>query len=654
MLDKESLSRLTQLKTDIQSSKEYGHGIVAGTTGRFGFVRLEDNRDAFLSPEKMQYLIPGDKVKVSLTKNTKDQLEATIEKLQEQGLTRFLGQYRVTKKGHFVVPLGDTPGLKASPVGRWIFLPPKARGRCKEGDFVVAKLTQHPIKDGKASAKILERLGQENEAYIERQFIAAKFDLIPRYNETAQKQLKSLEELFNKQEFGAKRSDLTALPFVTIDAASTRDMDDALALEKQETENGTRYTLHVAIADPSHFITQESSLAQYAQRAGQSLYLLGGSISMLPETLANNCFSLRANEKKPALVCSQVLDENGKIESFEFKKALVESKHKLSYQGVSALLKNEADEEYSALPDAIKSMLTELAALAEVRLKYRHDNYLVGHEQQEFDIQLNKAGKIEAISPREKTIAHSIVEEAMLATNICGGQLLQQQGHGLFNTHKGFRADRIGEINALLKEEEIEHGDLLNEQDYLTFVHALLRSDKAHLISPLRRMMPSSALSFTPAPHLGMGLPHYATITSPIRRFADLYNHWAISAAVGAGKFKPFNESVLEGIQQTQALARQADRELFQWLICQYTESLVGTNGKAKIRIVTQQGFGARLESCGVDGFVLFPKKQEKSFDAKRMTLTVGENTFKLEQLVDVKVESVDMDKRRIAFSLAN
>ncbi len=654
MLDKKSLNRLSQLKNDIQASKEYGVGTVAGTTGRFGFVRLEDARDAFLSPEKMQYLIPGDKVKVSLTKNTKDQLEATVESLLEQGLTRFLGQYRVTKKGHFVVPLGDALGLKASPVGRWIFLPPKTRGRCKEGDFVVAKLIQHPIRDGKASAKILETLGQENEAFIERKFVAAKYDLTPRYNETAQKQIKAIQAQFKNAEFGDNRSDLSELPFVTIDAASTLDMDDALALEKQQHESGTCYILHVAIADPSHFVTQDSSLAQYAQRSGQSLYLLGGSIGMFPESLTNHCFSLVPGEKKPALVCRQEFDESGALTSFEFKKALVESKHKLSYKGVSSLLKDQADDEYAALPENIKSMLQDLSALAEIRLKYRRENYLVGDDQSEFDIRLDKQGKIESISRKERSIAHQIVEEAMLSTNICSGQLLSEKGHALFTTHKGFRADRIGEINALLKEEEIEHGDLLNEQQYVQFVHKLLSSEKAHLISPLRRMMPGSELSVSPGPHLGMGLPCYATVTSPIRRYADLYNHWAISQVIADGKLTSCSSKTLEQVQQSLALGRQADRELYQWLICQYAAALVGTKGQAKVRIVTQQGFGARLEDCGVDGFILFPKKQEKNYDAKRMTLSVGENTYKLEQEVEVKVESVDMDKRRIAFSVAS
>ncbi|WP_045860577.1 VacB/RNase II family 3'-5' exoribonuclease [Teredinibacter purpureus] len=652
MLDKDILSQLSQLKTDIQSSKEYAEGAVAGSNGRFGFVRLDDGRDAFLSPEKMLHVIPGDRVKVSLTQNAKGQLEATLESLIEQSLRRFLGQYKGSKKGHFVVPLGETPGLKSSPINRWIFLPPKARGRCKDGDLVVARLVQHPYKDGKASAKILDRIGQDDDAYIERQFVSAKYDLAPRFNESAQKQSKSIEQQFAQQEWGEQRVNLTDRPFVTIDSASTRDMDDALALEKIEMDGATQYQLSVAIADPASFIDQNSALAHSCQTSAQSLYLLGGGISMLPEALANDCFSLKENEQRPALVCNQTYNDQGELLEYSFQKALITSQHKLSYKGVTALLNKDEDAELATLPDNIQQMLHSLGELSERRTAYRKREYLVGDDQLEYDIHLSTKGKIDAISPRSRTKAHRIVEEAMLATNLCAGELLQQKNEGLFTTHCGFRADRIGEVKALLKEEEIEHDDLLTEAGYLNVIQKISRSEKSHLVSPLRRMMPSSELSLEYGPHMGMGIPHYATITSPIRRFADLYNHWALNQALTGYALKPLKNEQLDAVKDALIRGRQADRELFQWLMCQYTQSLVGQTGKAKIRIVTQQGFGARLIDSGIDGFILFTKKQPKVFDAKRMTITVNEITYQLEQEVDIKIESVDMDKRRIAFSV--
>lgn len=655
MLDKNILSQLSQLKSEIQASKEYGSGQVAGTNGRFGFVRLEDGRDAFLSPEKMQHVIPGDRITVSLTSNDKGQLEASLEKLEEQSLTRFLGQYKATKKGHFVVPLGEAVGMKSTPINRWIFLPPKARGRCKDGDMVVAKLTQHPFADGKASARVLERIGQQDEAFIERKFVTAKYDLIPRYNEAATRQTRELEKLFSTALDHSGRTDMTAIGFVTIDSASTRDMDDALAISRSDSGG---FQLQVAIADPGAFITPKSPLAQFASKNAQSLYLLGGAVPMLPESLANDCFSLRAGEIKPALVCSLEFDAEGELKEFAFAKAVVKSANKLSYQQVSAMLAGEEAETETPVSDDTLAMLRELAAFAELRHRYRQQHYVVGDDQQEYDYLLNAAGKIDKVSPRARTIAHQIVEESMLATNQCAGTFLEEKGLGLFTTHAGFREDRLGEVKALLKEEAIEYGDdLLDETNYLALIHQLTGDEqKKHLLSPLRRMMPASEPSLEPGPHLGIGMHRYATVTSPIRRWVDMYNHWAISHAIGAdpdNSFKPITSDTLDAIRETLNLGRQADREIFQWLLCQYAQPLVGQTGTAKIRIVTQQGFGARLLDNGIDGFVLFPKKQEKTFDAKRMTLTTGDVTYGLEMDVTVKLESVDMDKRRIAFTLA-
>lgn len=651
MLDKDTLSRLSQLKSDIQAAKEYGVGQVAGTNGRFGFVRLDDGRDAFLSPEKMQHVIPGDKVRVSLSKNDKDQLEATLEELIEQSLTRFLGQYRVTKKGHFVVPLGSAPGIKNSPINRWIFLPPKSRGRCKDGDMVVARLQQHPYKDGKASARILETIGQESDAHIERLFVTAKYDLQPRYSDQALKQAKDITDQFNKREFGQGRTDLTTTPFVTIDAESTRDMDDAIAVSR--TDGG--YRLHIAIADPASFIDQHSALAQSSHRSGQSLYLLGAVIPMLPETLANNCFSLIAHEERPVLCCDMDIGATGEITDFKFCRAIIKSHAKLSYQRVAAFLNGQAETFSDDTDDAsLGEMIKTLNELSQLRRQYREQHQLVNPDQPEYSFELDDKGKICAAHIRERNLAHKIVEEAMLATNFCAGQYLASNGKGLFTTHTGFREDRLGEVKALLKEENVEpESDIMSLEGFTQLLKTLANNPATSALVPaLRRMMPASELSLEPRGHLGIGMPHYATITSPIRRYTDLFNHWALASSLTDAKFRDANEEYLLRLNENLANGKQADRELQQWLICQYAQSLIGRQGSAKIRIVTQQGFGARLDELGIDGFVLLGKSTEKVFDAKRMTLQVGEACYRLEQSIDVKIDSVDMDKRRIAFSL--
>lgn len=642
MLDKTTLSQLSQLKQAIHESKEYATGTVASTNGRFGFVRLTDGRDAFLDPEKMQFVLPGDEVKILVTTNDKKQLEATIEQLIDSPLKRFVGTYRVKGNAHFAVP--DDPK-----VNRWIFIPPKSRKGCKEGEKIAAKIIQHPAQDGKAQAKVIERIGQPDDHHIEYKYTVAKYDLSPWNKEGEDEQLKKIRASIEAEEFG-EREDYTQLPFVTIDSPTTRDMDDAVHIAEQDGKT----VLTVAIADPASFIAPGSPLAKLAERQAQSTYMLGGIIPMLPESLANDCFSLVEGKKRPALVCTITLANDGAVEDYKFERAVIQSKYKLNYQQVAEFLEGTNIE---GLPADAAGNISKLSELATLRYQYRTEHNLIGQDQLDYDIRLDDKGKISEIRPRSRTVAHKLVEEAMLLTNQCAGEFLAQNKLGLHTVHGGFRLDRIGEVNALLKEEQITpEGDITELEGNLQLIKALSANERQrNLIPALRRMMQSAELSDEAGPHMGMGFKHYATSTSPIRRYADLYNHWAIHSVLTGSKPYTFKPHQLERLKETLQAGRQADREIYQWLLCQYVEaSLIGFEGRGKVRIVTQQGFGVRLIENGVDGFIAFPKSQEKQFDAKRMTLTVNGVTYRADCEVDVKVVSVDQEKRRIAYALVS
>ncbi len=641
MLNHDSLNQLAQLKQNIEAAKDYGTGKVVGSNGRFGFVKLEDGRDVYLSPELMQHLIPGDEITVVVEKNSKDKLEAKLEKLLTPAISRFVGQYRIKGKAHFVQPSGPQSA-------RWIFVPPKMRDKnCQEGDAVIAKLTIHPFRDGKANAKILEKIGQQDDPRFEHKYILAKFQLAPRESNPEAAQIPQIEKQISEQSFG-ERPDLTSIPFVTIDGANTKDMDDALAIDPRENSEGIM-RLHVAIADPSSFIEQSSPLAKRALAQAASAYLIGGAVPMLPASISHHCFSLEEGKVRPALVCHIDIDTSGEVQDARFEFATVQSRHKLSYENVGLFLNGETD----AVPEDCRSMLEGLKDFADVRRAYREANFLVPSDQDDYDYQLDDAGHIAAITLRPRSVAHQIVEEAMLATNLSAAKVLAQHNLGLCAAHSGFRDERLGEVKALLKEENITHGDLQNLEDHVQLFKTLEQNtDSAKLIAPLRRMMEGSELSLETQPHLGMGVSAYTTITSPIRRFADLYNHWALGKILTGAAFTPLNEQLRLQINERLQTNRQADRELSLWLLTLFTESLVGTQAKGKVRIVTQHGFGVRLDDNGIEGFVLFPKDVEKEFDAKRMTLKAKGCAYEIGQSVDVTVVSVDKDKRRVAFDV--
>jgi len=298
MFSNDQLSALTQLKQTIRSSRDIAQGIVRATSGRFGFVGLDDGRDAYLSPEQMERVFPGDRVEVEIKKNDKEQLEATLEKLIASPVSFLSGRYRIRGKGHFIA-------TDLHMLDRWIFIPPKMRMKCTEGCYITAKVTQHPFKDGRAQAKVVSNVGDENTPFIEKLYTIAKYQLPDSFDAATEKAANALVDGNNKDLNTANHTaniaeqDLRHIPFVTIDSAATRDMDDALAIET--VDNG--WQLSVAIAAPSVDITVDSVIDKAAKTRGQTTYFADKPLSMLPEGLSIERYSLKENEERQSLVC---------------------------------------------------------------------------------------------------------------------------------------------------------------------------------------------------------------------------------------------------------------------------------------------------------------------------------------------------------------
>ena len=218
MLDQNSLSQLKQLKKSIEDSKEYAVGIVKGTQRKFGFVLLEDGREIFINPDEMQKVFPGDKVKILVStkqehKDSKAKISGSLIKLIDSPLQEFTGRYIVKGKGHFVEP--DTPNLS-----RWIFIPPQSRKGAKPNDFIRCKIIRHPYPQGKPQAQITEVIGAADNIGIEADYVVSKFQLEAAWPTNWQESLLTIST--------DDRKDLTALPFITIDATNTMDMDLSL------------------------------------------------------------------------------------------------------------------------------------------------------------------------------------------------------------------------------------------------------------------------------------------------------------------------------------------------------------------------------------------------------------------------------------------
>lgn len=654
MLNKDALQQLSQLKNTIRAHRQVYQGVVRSTPKRFGFVKLDDGREAFLDPEQMQRVLPDDRVEVELKTNDKNQLDARLEKLLSSSLQEFVGRYVCKGNGHFVEP--DLPQFN-----RWLFIPPQERNKCTEGDLILCEIIRHPFNnDGKAQVRVIRRIGRTEEAGIESRYIVAKYQLPEEWTNEAQSQAASINWAPPTRE--PQQEDLTHLPFVTIDSETTRDMDDAVYIHAED----DGWTVYTAIADPTRHIAFGSPLEKAARERASTVYLLGQTITMLPIELSHDTYSLVPEKERPALVCRMQVNRQGVITGYEFIEAVIRSQNKLSYQSVYELLAPvDTNEPSTDLSAETQQMLRELHQFALARINYRAENALVMEERADYFYILNEQKKIDRVEKRDRNIAHRVVEEAMLATNICAGELFTQHpGYGIFSSHVGFRPERLEDALGLINEDrpDFEPGDLTRLENFQRLFKELRlnpeHSEKnAPLLAILQRLLQAGALSFDSVGHFGLGFPAYATVTSPIRRYNDLFNHFAIKRILNNEPAFPVDKKLTEQLQEQLTKGRQACRQIELWLICQFMIQHIGSVHSGTITQVNSVGVGVRLEDLGVEGFVTLADKDNNiktSLDARRFCLTAGDKTFRLDQPVSVMVADVDIEKRRIGLTLVS
>jgi ribonuclease R len=639
MLNQDSLTQLKGLKAQMEAEKERADAVVKGTQARYGFAVLEDGREIFIPPDEMLKAFPDDRVAVCIRPDKGNKPIAEIEKLIDCPIGEFTGRCVRKGKAMFVEP--DLPRLS-----RWLFIPPHARNGVKEGDYVRSAVLRHPIKDGKPQAKVLSILGSADMPGIENYYAASKYQLPREWSKEA------LVELENKLETlqpvaDQRRRDLTDLEFVSIDAARTQDIDDALYADI----SSDGWNLYVAIADPTAFIEDGSLLDQEIADRATSVYFHGDAIAMMPEVLSQETCALAEDQYRPALVCKIAISDAGEVGEFEFLEATIRSRAKLSYLAVDRYLAGNYDE--------LMSHATPLEALYQVYRAlraHREAHGLVMEERREYRWYLNDEKRIDHIETYEKLLSQKLVEECMVASNRCAARFLKDQGcSGPFVAHRGFRPDRKEEVKRFLTRflpDYIER-DLNDVETYREIMVKL--NDSSHDL-PLRamvnRLLARAELQTEPGAHMGMALDCYSNCTSPLRKYTDYLVHRQIKSTLHDGNRRAVTSEQLTGVAERLARGRQASQEAELWLQCEFLAKHVGEEQTARITHISSTGFTARLLESGINGIVDFRKDPEKfSFDRWTATLSSPTRQFQLEQELKIRIERVDVARREIVFA---
>lgn len=637
MLDPNTLNQLRQLKQTIEAQKDRAEGTVKGSQGRFGFVVLDDGREIFLPPEQMQRVFPDDRVAVEVIAGGEGKPVAKLEKLLSSPLREFTGQYVIREGAHFVEP--DLPRLS-----RWLFVPPKLRRNARHGDYVRARIARHPFEDGRPQARVDAIIGNADSPRLEVNYALARHGC-------------PAEELpFDEADLTppdlAQRLDCTALPFLTIDGVDTLDMDDALHAEA----DGDGWRLRVAIADPTAWVRPGSALERALARRGQSVYLPGHCVPMMPASLANERCSLLPGQERAALLCTLSVAADGTITGCEFAQARILSRARLSYDEATAAL---AEEQHP-----LHAELQRLDAVSAALRAQRQRDHLLVPDRNDYRYAVNERGHISDIHCEPRNPAHRIVEECMVATNRSAAEFLRGDD-ALFIVHNGFRPERGDNVRRLLEAHApaLAAIDFSAPEGYLQLLQSLPTSEPTPaeesgpapalpLRSVLSRSLERSRLQRRAAPHFGMGLPAYTTITSPIRKYSDFLLHRIIKARLGGAEPPRLDDQQLAQLQTSGDNARQASRLAEQWLNCLWLQQQPAAVHEGEIVHINSSGFTVRLLASGVEGVVDTRKLPEKhSFDQVALRLSGAGRIYQLEQRVSVSVASIDVKKRSIQFT---
>ncbi|CNJ09456.1 exoribonuclease II [Yersinia intermedia] len=631
---------LAQLKQQLHTQTPRVEGVVKGTEKGFGFLEVDGQKSYFIPPPQMKKVMHGDRI-IATLHTDKDREIAEPETLVEPFLSRFVG--RVQRKDDRLSIVPDHPLLRDAIQCR----PDRELTHdFQNGDWAVAEMRRHPLKGDRAfNADLTAFITNGEDHFVPWWVTLARHNLEREAPVMVESALPDCD---------LAREDLTALHFVTIDSNSTEDMDDALYVE----DNGDgSLLLTIAIADPTAYVDENSELDLIARKRAFTNYLPGFNIPMLPRHLSDNLCSLRPNERRPVLVCRVTIAADGALgDDIRFSSAWVESKAKLVYDEVSDWLDGNMGWQP---PDAeIAEQILLLKRVCEARSNWRQEHALVFKDRPDYRFLLGEKGEVLDIIVEHRRIANRIVEECMIAANVCAAIALRDNlGFGIYNVHTGFDPALVEQAATVLQANGVEADPqaLLTLPGFCELRRHLDALPTQFLDSRIRRFQTFAEISTVPGPHFGLGLEAYATWTSPIRKYGDMVNHRLLKAIItGQQAEKPQDEITVQ-LAERRRLNRMAERDVGDWLYARYLQPQAGTDTRfpAEIIDVTRGGLRVRLLDNGAVAFIPAPfihaVRDEMVCSQETGTVQIkGETVYSQSDKIEVRIAEVRMETRNV------
>jgi len=649
-------------------------GRVQGHRDGFGFVLPDDRQmeDLFLSPRQMRAVLDGDRVLVSIEgRNRFGKHEARIVEVLERANTTIVGSYRSEAGIHFIEPANRR-------LGRDVLIIQMNGLSPRQGDHVSAEIVRISDTDPNILVRLQEIVASPDDAGMEVEVALRNYAIPFQWSEDVAGAAKAVPDRVTTATIG-HREDLRDLPLVTIDGEDARDFDDAVYACKRR---GGGWRLVVAIADVSHYVMPDSVLDREARLRGTSVYFPNRVVPMLPEKLSNGICSLVPGEDRLCLYCDMQVSRQGRVTSYEFGEAVMRSRQRLTYEQVFDFVSgpDQQGQSDSVIKDPeVGRALRELLQLFEAFFSRREQRGAIDFDTVETRVHFDERNKISRIEPVRRNVAHRMIEESMLAANVCAANLLQEAAvPSLFRNHEPPSIEKLGSLKQFLGGVGLTLG--WSEQDgraspvvFQQLTEAIAqRPDRLLIQTVMLRSLSQARYEAENKGHFGLAYQAYTHFTSPIRRYPDLQVHRAIRALIRDNSWKshvrkpgktsarfrqalPDQQMMIALGEQCSVAERRADeatRDVMQWLKCQYMERHLGAEMTGVISAVTGFGLFVQIDDLYIEGLVHVASLDSDYYhhDAIGYRL-VGEasgRVFALGDPVSVKIAAVHTQDRKI------
>lgn len=628
-------------------------GRVIGHKDGFGFlVPDEGGEDLFLTPRQMRVVFHGDRALARVSGvDSRGRREGMIIEVLERNTQQIVGRL-FEEAGSFYVQSANQR------ITQDIFISPDDTKGAKEGQIVVVGIIHQPDKHHRPVGEVVEVLGDHMAPGMEINVAIRNHSLPFIWPEGVEEEAQRYGAFVQESDIEG-REDFRKLPFVTIDGEDAKDFDDAVYCEPRPRGG---WKLYVAIADVSHYVKHGMRLDDEAFSRGNSVYFPGRVIPMLPEVLSNNLCSLNPKVDRLVMVCEMTIQAGGRISAYQFHEGVIHSHARLTYTQVHAMMEKN-DRRMRERFQEIVPQLETLYALYQVLRKTREERGAIDFDLPETKIVFGKDRKIERIEPYERYHSHRVIEECMLAANICAARFLDKHKQpGLYRVHEGPTEEKLKDLQKFLGEIGLAmplHRDPV-PGDYAHLLRTIQNRPDAHLIQTvLLRSMSQAIYSPDNKGHFGLAFEAYAHFTSPIRRYPDLLVHRAIRHLLHHKK--PQDDASTfhragEHCSMTERRADDATREVSDWLKCEFMLDKVGQTFEGVISGVTGFGVFVELKNIYVEGLVHISALPGDyyQFDAVKHALIGGRTgrRFQMGDAVTIIVARVDLDQAKMDFVL--